>query len=108
MTSKRDNVLHSSRRGLLAAAGGLAAAVGTGVVARAAAPGAPAEPRNATEVFWGPHQGGIVTPAQDHTYFAAFDLITAKRGDVVTLLRSWTAAAARMSMGQTGHRKQRI
>ena len=26
------------------------------------------------EPFWGEHQGGIVTPAQGHTYFAAFDL----------------------------------
>ncbi len=44
----------------------------------------------ATEPFWGAHQGGIVTPAQAHTYFAAFDLQTDKRDDVVKLLRAWT------------------
>jgi deferrochelatase/peroxidase EfeB len=54
-----------------------------------------------TVEFWGPHQAGIVTPAQGHTYFAAFDLTTEKRGDVVTLLRTWTAAAARMTAGET-------
>ena len=39
--------------------------------------------RRAIEPFWGEHQGGIVTPAQSHTYFAAFDLDDrqARRGD---------------------------
>jgi deferrochelatase/peroxidase EfeB len=100
MTTPRDSAPRSSRRGLLAAAGGLAAVVGTGFATCAAAPGATAKPKNATEAFWGPHQGGIVTPTQDHTYFAAFDLTTAKRDDVVKLLQTWTAAAARMTAGQ--------
>ena len=50
--------------------------------------------------FWGAHQGGIVTPAQAHTYFAAFDLTTDKRDAVETLLRAWTAAAAWLSAGK--------
>jgi deferrochelatase/peroxidase EfeB len=54
-----------------------------------------------TEPFWGLHQGGIATPAQKHTYFAAFDLNTSDRGDVVGLLRRWAAAAARLTDGQT-------
>jgi len=86
-----------SRRGFLASAGGLAALAGTGAAAHAA-PGATASP---TEPFWGAHQGGIVTPAQAHSYFLAFDLTAAKRDDVVALLRAWTAAAARMTEGQT-------
>jgi deferrochelatase/peroxidase EfeB len=53
------------------------------------------------EPFWGEHQGGIVTHAQSHTYFAAFDLTTTKRDDVVSLLRAWTSAAARLTVGQT-------
>ncbi len=98
---KQDSAPRSSRRGLLAAAGGLAAALGTGFAARSAVPDSAApKPRNATEDFWGVHQSGIVTPAQQHTYFAAFDLTTGKRDDVVTLLRTWTAAAARMAAGQ--------
>jgi deferrochelatase/peroxidase EfeB len=53
------------------------------------------------ESFWGTHQGGIATRQQANTYFAAFDLVTAKRDDVVKLLQTWTAAAARMATGQT-------
>ena len=53
------------------------------------------------EPFWGEHQGGIVTPAQRFTYFAAFDLVTTNRGDVIKLLQAWTAAAARMAKGET-------
>jgi deferrochelatase/peroxidase EfeB len=54
-----------------------------------------------TEPFWGTHQGGITTPAQAHTYAAAFDLATSHRDEVVGLLRTWTEAAARMSLGQS-------
>ncbi len=89
----------ASRRGLLAAAGGLAASVGTGFAARAVVPEAAPNPRGTTEDFWGAHQGGIVTPSQSHTYFAAFDLTAAKREDLVKLLQVWTDAAARMTSG---------
>jgi deferrochelatase/peroxidase EfeB len=96
-----DNAPRASRRGLLAAAGGLAAAVGAGFAARSAVPQAAApKPGSAAEAFWGERQAGIVTPAQDHTYFAAFDLTTEKRDAVVALLQTWTAAAARMTAGQ--------
>jgi deferrochelatase/peroxidase EfeB len=54
-----------------------------------------------TEPFWGKHQGGILTPQQNHTYVAALDLITRKRDDVADLLRAWTPAAARMAAGRT-------
>src|ERR1700741_2163830 len=37
---------------------------------------------------------------QTHTYADAFDLASAKREDVIRLLRAWTAAAARMETGQ--------
>ena len=37
---------------------------------------------------------------QAHSYFAAFDLATAKREDVSALLRTWTDAAARMTSGR--------
>ena len=55
----------------------------------------------ATEPFWGPHQGGITTPVQSHSYFAALDLETTKRDDVIKMLRAWTTAAAQMTAGQT-------
>ena len=50
--------------------------------------------------FWGAHQAGIATPQQAHVYFAAFDLTTTKRDDVIALLRAWTNASARMTQGQ--------
>ncbi|MDR3707813.1 MAG: iron uptake transporter deferrochelatase/peroxidase subunit [Capsulimonadaceae bacterium] len=83
-----------TRRQLLAglAAGGASLAIGK------SSPASPAPPD--TEPFWGAHQGGIATPQQKHTYFAAFDLSAEKRDEVVTLLRDWTAAAARLTQGQ--------
>ena len=63
-----------SRRRLFATAGGILAAAGSGFGARSAE--AVRKPNADIEAFWGPHQGGIVTPAQSHTYFAAFDLTT--------------------------------
>jgi deferrochelatase/peroxidase EfeB len=88
-----------SRRTFLAAAGLLAAA-GSADVFSAPTPNAPAVP-DAIEPFRGRHQGGILTPAQSHTYFAAFDLAATKRKDVIGTLRDWTSAAARLSAGQT-------
>ncbi|MGD0058281.1 MAG: iron uptake transporter deferrochelatase/peroxidase subunit [Verrucomicrobiia bacterium] len=101
-----------SRRGFLAKAGGLvAAAAGAGLGVRAATDAIaamkpddlspPGNTRNASEPFWGQHQAGILTPPQSHTYFAAFDLVTSKRDDVIKMLRAWTAAAARMATAQT-------
>lgn len=91
-----------SRRRFLAA--GMAAAAGAGLSASAAADTTTPPPETARpdrEPFWGEHQGGIVTPAQRHTCFAALDLTTAERDDITAMLKQWTAAAARMSQGQT-------
>ncbi len=84
----------ASRRFFLAGAGGLVAAAGTARPA-AAAPDAGVVP------FWGPHQGGIVTPQQTHSYFAALDLTAKATADIVALLRTWTEASARMTAGRT-------
>jgi deferrochelatase/peroxidase EfeB len=97
----RDDMLRASRRRLLVSAGGLAAAMGTGFTARAAVSDAMPKPQSAIEPFWGPHQSGIVTPAQDHSYFVAFDLISDKRAEVVAMLQRWTTAAAALSQGET-------
>ncbi len=85
-------------RGLAAGAGGLAAAAlpGQGAVQAAPAPVAASD----VEPFWGPHQGGIATPQQGHTYFAAFDVQADQRAQVEQLLRDWTLAAARLTQGQ--------
>jgi deferrochelatase/peroxidase EfeB len=91
----------ASRRGLLAAAGGLLAAAGAPRNARAATDAAAGITPAAVEPFWDKHQGGIITPTQTHSYFAALDLTTGKSAEVVALLRSWTDAAARLAAGQT-------
>jgi len=62
--------------------------------------GKPLDP-NQVEPFWAEHQGGIETKPQHFTYFAAFDLTTKNREEVIKLLKAWTAASARMSEGQT-------
>jgi deferrochelatase/peroxidase EfeB len=106
----KSNPTEPSRRGFLAAATSLVAAAGVGVPAAMAAPQRKDRPatgemhsdhagQSRREPFWGHHQGGIITPAQQHTYFAAFDIISEKREDLVILLQRWTEAAARMSEG---------
>lgn len=92
-----------SRRRLLGLVGGGAVAAGTGggvLVGRASA-GASGEPDPTSLVFGfhGPHQAGIVTPAQDRLHFAAFDVTASSRDDLITLLRRRTVAADRMVRG---------
>jgi deferrochelatase/peroxidase EfeB len=97
-----DEASRASRRRFLS--GGLAAGAGGLVAATLPAHAAPADaaPSADIEPFWGPHQGGIATPQQRNTYFAAFDVQAKQRGDVERLLRDWTAAAARLTAGLTG------
>jgi deferrochelatase/peroxidase EfeB len=52
-----------------------------------------------TYPFRGQHQAGIVTPAQDRLHFAAFDITTRSRAELVGLLKAWTLAAERMTQG---------
>ncbi len=92
-----------SRRRLLAFGGaGLAAAgLGTTVAVREARsePSPTPGPNDGRVPFHGIHQAGITTPAQDRLHFAAFDLTTTRRSDVIALLRRWTAAAALLTEG---------
>jgi deferrochelatase/peroxidase EfeB len=50
--------------------------------------------------FYGKHQAGIVTPAQDRLTFAAFDVTTKDVARLRTMLGAWAAAAAQMSRGE--------
>jgi deferrochelatase/peroxidase EfeB len=92
-----------SRRGLVGgglALGGAAAGLAGGFAAgRASADEAPGRPSGSAYAFRGAHQAGIVTPAQDRLHFAAFDVTTESREDLVRLLRDWTEAADRMTRG---------
>jgi deferrochelatase/peroxidase EfeB len=92
----------ASRRGFLQRASLLAAVAGSGLAPAQIAEARPQEsaPGNTIEPFFGARQSGILTPAQQHSYFAAFDLDSTKRDDVVALLRNWTRVSALMTQGK--------
>ena len=92
-----------SRRSLLGAGlGAVGVGAGLGVAgAEAAWHEAPrSSPGERTYPFHGEHQAGIITPAQDRLHFAAFDVTTDSREELVALLQAWTEAAARMTQGR--------
>jgi deferrochelatase/peroxidase EfeB len=79
------------------AAAGVAGAFAAG---RLSGDEAEAATRPAAYAFRGEHQAGIATPAQDRLHFAAFDVTTDSRDDLVALLKAWTAAAEQMTRGE--------
>lgn len=93
-----------SRRAVLSAALGLTAGAGltacTGAHPEAAAQPAAAVTPAEIEPFHGPHQAGIVTPAQAYQFFAAFDVLGAGAGTLRGLLDDWTPAAAALAAGR--------
>src|SRR5688572_23343558 len=88
--------------GLVAGGAGAYAAT-RGVAGPAAgAPASPAAPALALDAaipFRGEHQAGIVTPAQDRLHFVALDVVTKDPAQLRELLKAWTRAAERMSLG---------
>jgi Tat-translocated enzyme len=90
-----------SRRGLFGWGGGLGVAAGAVVGGFGGAALAPKAAGGHLEYsFFGEHQAGIVTPAQDRLHFAAFDLrADAGRAEVIALLQDWTYAASRLTLG---------
>lgn len=92
-----------SRRGLLGLAGAGIAGAALGAAGGAAIAGAGANAPGVSTVypFFGEHQAGITTPAQDRLHFAAYDLAAgATRDDLIELLKDWSFAAARLTAGQ--------
>ncbi len=94
---------HVSRRAILGSGAAAAGVAGAFAVGRASegSTAAPATSRPASYAFRGRHQAGIVTPAQDRLHFAAFDVTTADRDQLISLLRAWTEAAERMTAGHS-------
>ncbi len=95
---------HTSRRRFLGGAlgaAGVAAAGGAGFgVARATEPSAASSGSGpATVPFYGRHQAGIATSAQDRLAFAAFDVTAADAASLSRLLGTWAAAAAQLTQG---------
>jgi deferrochelatase/peroxidase EfeB len=94
----RRRLLQVGGAGLAAAAvaaGGTALASRRGGDSDTAAPGA----LDAPVPFYGEHQAGITTPAQDRLHFAAFDVTTTERDELIALLKEWTLAAAQLTQG---------
>ncbi len=94
---------------MLAALAGSAGSVGGAVALRASASADDLRVSNGvgpgtgiarTHPFHGAHQGGITTAAQDRLHFAAFDVTTTDRRDLIRLLQRWTAMAAQMTAGR--------
>lgn len=92
-----------SRRGLLGATGAgvaLGALAGAGGAVALGATSAPPAASDRVVAFRGARQAGIITAAQDRLHFAAFDVITTSRANLVDLLQRWTTAAERMTRGE--------
>ncbi|MFC4533067.1 iron uptake transporter deferrochelatase/peroxidase subunit [Sphaerisporangium dianthi] len=93
-----------NRRKLLGIGAAGVAAAGAGAFATRTAMESPAPAAAASTAdpvsFYGEHQAGIVTPAQDRLHFVSFDVITKKRDELIEVLQEWTAAAARMTQGK--------
>jgi deferrochelatase/peroxidase EfeB len=100
--TQQDGISRRAAIGILGAgAAGAGFAAGAATTASLAAASSPdGDPRDAYP-FYGEHQAGITTPAQDRLHFAAFDLTgTASRDDLTQLLKDWTEAAAAMTQGR--------
>ncbi len=91
-----------SRRRLLTAAGAGAAGLGiggAGFLVGQETVEADAEGTGTVE-FYGEHQAGIDTPAQDRLHFAAFDLVEDDPRALRELIEAWSAAANEMTRGE--------
>ncbi|MEV7415785.1 iron uptake transporter deferrochelatase/peroxidase subunit [Streptomyces sp. NPDC089919] len=93
-----------SRRSLLGWGGaglalGAAAAGGTAAALGSSGDPVPAALSGAAVPFHGAHQAGIATAVQDRLHFAAFDVKTTDRAELIELLKEWTRAAERMTAG---------
>ncbi|MFE6035890.1 iron uptake transporter deferrochelatase/peroxidase subunit [Streptomyces sp. NPDC056452] len=94
-----------SRRALLGWGGaglalGAAAAGGAVAAVRSDGSAEPAADSGAAVPFHGVHQAGIATAVQDRLHFAAFDVTTKDRAELIALLKEWTRAAERMTSGR--------
>jgi deferrochelatase/peroxidase EfeB len=91
--------VRATRRGFLSAAGLAGASAGIGLGSDRARAQMPTG-RPDTVDFFGAHQAGIATPAQEYLQFAAFDVVSDSLDDVRSLLRGLSAAAADLVRGR--------
>jgi deferrochelatase/peroxidase EfeB len=99
--SRRQLLAGAGAFGAGAVAGGLAGYFTRPAEASPAGAGAAGGENGQTVPFFGPHQAGIATPAQDRLAFGSLNVVAgATRADLRDLLREWAAAAARMARGR--------
>jgi deferrochelatase/peroxidase EfeB len=93
-----------SRRSLLKSAGVGAAGIGLGaggyLVGQDSAAQQGGGEGTGSVPFYGEHQAGIDTAAQDRLHFASFDLQTESPAELRELMREWSRAAAEMTAGE--------
>jgi deferrochelatase/peroxidase EfeB len=90
----------ATRRRFLAALSG--AGVGAGLLPASgqAATGDGAQATEASVAFYGSHQAGIATPSQACVHFLALDVVSASAGDLRSLLKTLSHAAASIAHGR--------
>jgi deferrochelatase/peroxidase EfeB len=90
----------SRRRMIGLLAGGVVVGAGAGSGVAVAATSSSPKPTDSRLVpFFGAHQAGIATTAQDRLHFAAFDLSTTSLDELISLLKAWTNAASQLTAG---------
>lgn len=91
-----------TRRAVLGAIGAFGAVAGAGLASQVARAGeSDATGTGDVVPFSGRHQAGIATPSQERLEIAAFDVTTEDLGELRTLMREWTDAAALLCAGRT-------
>jgi deferrochelatase/peroxidase EfeB len=94
----RGSALAAAATATAATGGGLAGAASAEAPPSVAAAGAPARAARSVP-FHGPHQPGIVLPAQAYSVTAAFDVTARSKGDLADLLRALTDRARFLTAG---------
>ncbi|WP_313814785.1 iron uptake transporter deferrochelatase/peroxidase subunit [Glutamicibacter sp.] len=91
-----------SRRLLLTSAGAGGAGLAVGALAQAAFGGQQQAAPQASDVveFYGEHQAGITTAAQDRMHTVGFDVVSEDRDKLIALLKEWTSAIEAMTQGK--------
>ncbi len=99
----RGRSLGLTRRNVLSGAvlAGLGAGADHLLAKGARSSGAQTQSKGGTVAFYGAHQAGIATPAQDYLSFAAFDLTSESLEGLRHVLEQWTAAGAALCAGRT-------
>src|SRR5580704_17412287 len=104
MTSDSSERQGLTRRNMLSGAALLGVGAGldhvlTGTLGAGSAKPQSPEATQGAVPFYGAHQAGIATPAQEYLHFAAFDVTGGTSEGLRSMLQQWTAAAAAMTAG---------